>query len=101
MTYTTLAVLAVIVAVLVDLLVLRTRLLGTRVFWLSYVIIVGFQLLVNGLLTGNHIVVYDPGVITGLRVVHAPVEDLLFGFAMTVTTLMAWTRLGPQEERAG
>ena len=98
MTYTALAVLGVIVVVVLDLMVVRTRLLATRVFWLSYAIVVGFQLLVNGLLTGHHIVVYDPDVITGLRVVHAPVEDLLFGFAMTVTTLMAWTWRQPTDE---
>ena len=94
MTYTAIAVLGVIVVVVLDLVVVRTRLLAGRIFWVSYVIIVGFQLLVNGLLTGHHIVLYDPDSITGLRVVHAPVEDLLFGFAMTVTTLMTWTWLG-------
>ena len=51
---------AVVAVVVLDLAVVRTRLLASRVFWLSYVIIVGFQLLVNGLLTGHHIVNYDP-----------------------------------------
>jgi lycopene cyclase domain-containing protein len=93
-TYTALAATGVVVVVLLDLLVVRTRLLTTRVFWLSYVIVVAFQLLVNGVLTGFDIVVYDPDTILGVRIAFAPVEDLLFGFAMTVTTLMAWTLLG-------
>jgi lycopene cyclase domain-containing protein len=93
-TYTALAATGVVVVVLLDLLVVRTRLLTTRVFWLSYVIVVAFQLLVNGVLTGFDIVVYDPDAILGVRIAFAPVEDLLFGFAMTVTTLMAWTLLG-------
>ena len=93
MSYTALAVVGVLVCVLTDLVLLRTRLLLSRVFWLSYLIIVGFQLLVNGMLTGYRIVTYDPSTILGLRIAFAPVEDLAFGFAMTVTTLMAWTRL--------
>lgn len=94
MSYTVLAAAGVVAVVLLDLTIVRTRLLTTRPFWLSYLIIVAFQLLVNGILTGHHIVDYDPGTITGLRVVHAPVEDLAFGFAMTVTTLVVWTRPG-------
>jgi lycopene cyclase domain-containing protein len=94
MTYTSIALVAVLVCVLLDVVVLRTRLLGTRAFWLSYLIILGFQLIVNGTLTGYRIVTYDPTAITGLRVAFAPIEDLAFGFAMTCTTLMTWTRLG-------
>ena len=101
MSYTALAAVAVVAVVVLDLAVVRTRLLASRVFWLSYVIIVGFQLLVNGLLTGHHIVNYDPHTIIGLRLVHAPVEDLAFGFAMTVTTLMTWTWLRARERSVG
>ena len=91
MTYTALAVVAVLAAVAVDVFVLRTLLTARAAFWLSYGIVLGFQLIVNGILTGYRIVTYDPATITGLRIVHAPVEDLAFGFAMTLTTLMAWT----------
>jgi lycopene cyclase domain-containing protein len=98
-TYTTLAVLALPLSILLDVVVLRTRLLVSRTFWLSYLIIVGFQLLVNGLLTGHHIVDYDPSTITGLRIAYAPVEDLAFGFAMTVTTLGVWSWLGGRGRR--
>ncbi len=52
MTYTQLAVAAVIGAVLIDLFVLRTRLVRRRVFWVSYAIMFSFQLLTNGVLTG-------------------------------------------------
>ncbi len=47
MSYTALAGIGIIAAVLVDLTVLRTRLVLTKTFWLSYAIIVAFQLLVN------------------------------------------------------
>ena len=85
---------AIAVALLVDLLILRTRLLRTRLFWASYAIVVFFQLIVNGILTGLGIVQYDPRVTVGLRVVYAPVEDLGFGFGLVTLTLSAWVWLG-------
>lgn len=95
MTYTVLAVFGVVVAGSVDVLVLRTRLLCRKAFWTSYAIIAFFQLVTNGLLTGLPVVRYDPDGIIGWRLVFAPVEDLLFGFAMIVVTLSAWVWLGP------
>lgn len=110
MTYTQLAVLGVVVVVLLDLVVLRTRLLGRRVFWTSYAIIAFFQLLTNGWLTGRAVVTYNPdtaltsGEIVLLgdwRIAYAPVEDLMFGFAMIVLTLdlwVVWSRRGIERE---
>lgn len=94
MTYTLAAVLGVAGAVATDLAVVRTRLLTRRVFWVAYAIVLVFQLLVNGILTGRDIVRYDPAVIIGLRVGFAPVEDLMFGFAMVLLTLSIWVWLG-------
>ena len=90
MTYTQAALLGVVGAVLLDLVVLRTRLLTRKVFWTAYAIIVFFQLVTNGILTGRDIVTYDPDAITGVRLVYAPVEDLLFGFSLVVQTLSWW-----------
>lgn len=94
MTYTQLAVLGVAGAVLLDTVVLRTWLLRRRTYWTAYAIVVFFQLITNGILTGLDIVTYDPGTILGLRIVFAPVEDLLFGFAMVTTTLSFWVWWG-------
>ncbi|MGW4466955.1 lycopene cyclase domain-containing protein [Micromonospora sp. NPDC004704] len=94
MTYTVAALLGVVGAVLVDLYVLRTRLVRRRVFWATYPIIIFFQLISNGILTGRRIVRYDPDAIIGLRLVYAPVEDLLFGFALVLLTLSVWVWLG-------
>jgi lycopene cyclase domain-containing protein len=93
-TYTLAALLGVAGALVVDLLVLRTRLVTRAVFWSTYPIIIGFQLLSNGILTGREIVLYDPDAILGLRIVYAPVEDLFFGFAMILLTLSVWVWLG-------
>ncbi len=94
MTYTALALLGVAVAVLLDLVVLRTGLLRRRVFWAAYAIVVFFQLLTNGWLTGRGIVTYAPDAIIGWRLVYAPVEDLLFGFSLVVQTLAWWVWWG-------
>jgi lycopene cyclase domain-containing protein len=92
--YTAAALLGVLGAVLVDLVVLRTRLVTRVVFWSTYPIVIVFQLLSNGILTGRHIVIYDPAAILGLRIAYAPVEDLLFGFALVLLTLSLWVWLG-------
>lgn len=94
MSYTAAALLGVAATVLLDLAVLRTRLLARKAFWTAYAIIVFFQLVTNGILTGRDIVTYDPDAIVGLRVVYAPVEDLLFGFALVVQTLAWWVWWG-------
>lgn len=94
MTYTQAALLGVVGALVVDLFVLRTRLVTRRVWWVSYAIVVFFQLLTNGFLTGRGIVLYNPDDIIGLRIVYAPVEDLLFGFAMVLLTVSTWVWLG-------
>ncbi len=103
MTYTELCLLAVVASVLLDLLVLRTRLVTRRVFWASYAIILVFQLVTNGLLTGRSIVTYAAsGVVGGSRpvllgsgrVFYAPVEDLAFGFSLVLQTLSWWVFWG-------
>jgi lycopene cyclase domain-containing protein len=94
MSYSALVVIALVVTIAVDLGVLRTRLLFRRVFWVSYVIVLAFQLLVNGVLTGRGVVRYDPDTIVGLRIAYAPVEDLFFGFALVTLTLSLWVWLG-------
>ena len=99
MSYTALAALAVSGALLLDLAVLRTALVRRKAFWTAYAIVLGFQLLVNGVLTGVHVVRYRSDRIIGWRIAYAPVEDLLFGFAMVTTTLALWVWLGRRSEQ--
>jgi lycopene cyclase domain-containing protein len=93
MTYTQLALSAVVIAVTVDLFVIKTTLLKRKVFWTSYAIIVGFQLLTNWWLTSRNSVMYSPDAIIGIRIASAPIEDLLFGFALVLGVLINWIRL--------
>ena len=94
MSYTALALTGVAFALLLDLVVLRTRVVTRRVFWTAYAIVVVFQLLTNGWLTGRDIVRYDDAAILGLRLVYAPVEDLLFGFSLVLQTTAWWVWWG-------
>ena len=105
MTYTAIALLAVVLAVGIDRWVARTRLTTSPGWWTAYGIVVVFQLLTNGWLTGRGIVRYDPDAIIGGaqvsflgdgRIFFAPVEDLGFGFALVLTTCVAWVFLGPE-----
>jgi lycopene cyclase domain-containing protein len=99
-TYSALAVAAVVAVLVVDLLVLRTRLVTRRVFWVAYAIVLGFQLLMNGVLTGRGVVTYDPGSVWGPRLAYAPVEDLLFGFALVTLTLATWAAVNRRANTA-
>ncbi|MGZ4617502.1 MAG: lycopene cyclase domain-containing protein [Frankiaceae bacterium] len=97
MSYTVLAAAAVVFAGLADLALFRTRLLARRAFWVSYAILFGFQVLVDGVLTCRGIVRYNPGRIVGWHLACAPVEDYLFGFAMILQTLTWWVWWGRRE----
>jgi lycopene cyclase domain-containing protein len=94
MTYTAAALVGVLAAAVLDLFVLRVRLLRRAAFWATYPIIITFQLLSNGILTGRNIVMYDPDAILGVRIAYAPVEDLIFGFALVLLTLDLWVWWG-------
>lgn len=103
MTYTAIAVVAVLVAVVLDRWAAHTRLTTSGTWWAAYAIIVVFQLLTNGWLTGRRIVRYNPDTMIGNdqvtlfgqgRLVYAPVEDLAFGFALVLTTCVVWVWLG-------
>jgi lycopene cyclase domain-containing protein len=94
MSYTVLAVVGVLVALALDLAVLRTRLVHRRAFWTAYAIVLFFQLVTNGWLTGRDIVVYSADDILGARLVYAPVEDLLFGFSLVLQTQAWWVWWG-------
>jgi lycopene cyclase domain-containing protein len=94
LTYTVAATLGVVASLTLDLAILRTRLVLGRVFWCLYPIVVAFQLASNGVLTGRGVVLYNPDAILGPRLMHAPVEDLAFGFALVLASLSLWVRLG-------
>jgi lycopene cyclase domain-containing protein len=107
-TYTQLGLVAVVLVVLADRWAFRTDLVRRRAFWAAYAIIVFFQLVTNGLFTGLGVVRYDGDAIIGGtsptqgpppfvgdgRLAFAPVEDLLFGFALVLLSLCLWVLWG-------
>jgi len=92
--YTGIALTAFLFSILFDLYIIKSRLLTRAVFWTSYAIIVFFQLITNWWLTSREIVMYDPDAIIGLRIASAPVEDLLFGFALVLSVTSLWIYWG-------
>lgn len=94
MTYTQISILAVLIALTLDLFLIKTMLLKRAAFWSSYAIILPFQFLTNWWLTSRNIVMYDPDVITGIRFFSAPAEDVLFGFALILSVQSLWVNLG-------
>ena len=97
MEYTWASIVAVLVVVAVELFWLKTGIFGKSTFWISYAIIVFFQVLVDGWLTklSAPIVTYNPDRFSGIRApFDIPVEDYLFGFALIVLTILLWERAG-------
>ncbi|HEY5179300.1 MAG TPA: lycopene cyclase domain-containing protein [Dermatophilaceae bacterium] len=101
--YAVAAAVAVLVAILADLILLRTALTRSRTWWTAYGIVVCFQLLTNGWLTGRGIVRYSDTAILGSgrivfigdgRIAYAPVEDLAFGFALVLMGCAMWVWTG-------
>lgn len=108
MTYLQIALIYIVIAVLLDSVILKTNVLKLKLFWLSYSIVLFFQFLTNGVLTGFLIVTYNPEILIGSgeylttrppfigdgRLFFAPVEDVLFGFSMIVFTISLWIYFG-------
>ncbi len=94
MSYTFTALIFLAMSIAIDLFLTRVCLVRRRAFWTSYAIILPFQLLTNWWLTSRDIVMYRSGAILGVRIAAAPLEDLLFGFALVLSVLTIWIRIG-------
>lgn len=93
--YTMPAALAVLLVCALELAVLRTGLFRRPAYWLSMLIVLGFQIPVDGWLTklSSPIVIYDDRQLSGVRFpFDIPVEDFLFGFALVTAVLLLWER---------
>jgi lycopene cyclase domain-containing protein len=97
--YTVPAIVAALAVGLLEFTVLRTGLFRRPAYWLSMLIVIGFQILVDGWLTKltAPIVVYDNRETSGIRFpLDIPIEDFFFGFALVTAVLLLWER---QRER--
>jgi lycopene cyclase domain-containing protein len=97
--YTVPAIVAALAVGVLEFTVLRTGLFRRPAYWLSMLIVIGFQILVDGWLTklSAPIVVYDNRQTSGVRFpLDIPIEDFFFGFALVTAVLLLWER---QRER--
>ena len=94
MVYTDIAIFAFLFSIFFDLFLMKTKLLMRVAFWTSYAIILPFQLITNWWLTSRNIVMYRSDAIIGIRIASAPIEDLLFGFALMLCVMVMWTFWG-------
>ena len=93
--YTLPAAIAVLAVFVLELAVLRTGLFRKAEYWISMLIVLGFQILVDGWLTklSAPIVIYHDKHTSGIRFpFDIPVEDFLFGWAVVTAVLMLWER---------
>lgn len=88
--YTLLAVAGVILAVIIDMLVLKTRLLLNKKFWVFWGVMFILIFIINGYLTWRPIVLYGEGHYLGIRLFTIPVEDFLYGFALLTINIAIW-----------
>jgi lycopene cyclase domain-containing protein len=97
--YTVPAIVAALAVGVIELTVVRTGLFRRPAYWLSMLIVIGFQILVDGWLTklSAPVVVYDNRQTSGIRFpLDIPIEDFFFGFALVTAVLLLWER---QRER--
>ena len=99
--YTVPAVAAAAAVVAAELTVVRTGLFRRPAYWATMLIVLAFQIPVDGWLTklSAPVVEYSSRQTTGLRgPLNIPVEDFLFGFALVTAALLLWQW---QAERTG
>jgi lycopene cyclase domain-containing protein len=91
--YTVTTAVAVLAVVVIELCWFRTGIFRTAQYWLSVLIVVAFQIPVDGYLTklSDPIVVYNDIEMLGIRFPwDIPVEDFGFGFAMVTLVILLW-----------
>lgn len=102
--YTLAAVVSVVLVVVLELAWLRTGMFRRPAYWITAVIVFGFQIPVDGWLTklSAPIVLYAEGHASGIRMPwDIPVEDFAFGFSLMTLTLLLWDRLGARQRDRG
>lgn len=101
--YPTLAVLAAVGVLVLELRVLRTGIFRDPSYWISLAICFGFMIPVDGWLTklSSPIVVYRESATSGIRPVwDILAEEYVYAFALLTLVMVVWDRLGPAQARA-
>lgn len=98
--YPTLALIAVLVVVILEVKVLRTGLFRQAAYWISMAICLAFMIPVDGWLTklSAPIVVYRSEDTTGVRPIwDVLIEEYAYAFAVLTGVMLAWDWLGQRQ----
>jgi lycopene cyclase domain-containing protein len=98
--YPTLAVVAAVAVVALELGVLRTGLFRQPAYWISMGICFAFMIPVDGWLTKRSapIVTYRPDDTSGLTPIwDIPLEEYVYAFALLTLVMLVWDALGARE----
>jgi lycopene cyclase domain-containing protein len=71
---------------------LHRDLLSSREMVLFLLFVTATTTIFNGFLTARPIVSYDPQFLSGMRVLTIPLEDYLYGFALTIGTIVLYEK---------
>ena len=69
----------------------RWGLLGQRRAWITLAVFAGFTVVFDVILTGLPIVTYADELRSGISIGPMPIEDLLYGLALALTAMAAFT----------
>jgi lycopene cyclase domain-containing protein len=98
--YPTLAVVAAVVVVALELLVFRTGIFRQPAYWVAMAIVYGFMVPVDGWLTklSAPIVVYRESDTSGVRPVwDILAEEFVYAFALLTLVVLVWEWTGRRE----
>ena len=87
--YTLMAIASVILALGADIL-LRTKLILNKKFWIFWGCMFVLTFLINGYLTWRPVVLYGEQFYLGIRLFTIPIEDFLFGFSLISLNIIIW-----------
>ena len=82
-TYLLFASIVVVVALVFDRYILRTKIVGTRRWVVTTISMIVLTLVFNNVIDGFGVVTYDQSRISGLKVPFMPIEDLSYTIAVS------------------
>lgn len=83
-TYFGLSIPFLLLVLLLDLAILKTRVVKNKDFWIVLGIMLGFTAVFDQLFTGLPIVFYDFSLTSGIKLWYAPIEDFTYTIAAVI-----------------
>jgi lycopene cyclase domain-containing protein len=87
--YTIIAFISVLAVIIIDIL-LKTRLILSRKFWVFWCVMFVLIFAVNGYLTWRPVVIYGEEYFMNIRLFTIPFEDFLYGFSLITINIVLW-----------